>query len=265
MSGARLRCSVGLAVSTFAVAGAFSCGERNEHRRAESSSAAALYARAQGNAERGQLNDALASLRAAFEGGFDTPMRAAVDRPLSALTADPESRPKFRDLLRDHAREGAVSMAPPGEPGGILVVEGVLVDEPDGKPIHGARIELIHADVNGRYFNSGEPIVGNSIWNPRLFAYLLSSHDGTFSARTIRPGSYKDDEGDDVPAHIHFSILADGYRPYYGEFLLGDDPLVTSGDREGVSQRGSLVATIQSHDGVAVCSVTIPLQPMPSE
>ena len=41
----------------------------------------------------------------------------------------------------------------------------------------------------GRYFNE------QSMWNPRLFAYLKTSEKGIFAIETIQPGHYKDDEG----------------------------------------------------------------------
>ncbi len=250
-----------LALGVLATMALPSCARRAGPRDTAMKDSAALYAKAQNSADRGEWSDVLASLSAALENGFHPPMRIVIDPRLAGLVADPESRPRVRKLLSEHARESDAVMARNDEPGKRLIVQGTLVDETNGKPVPGALVELVHADANGQYFNSGEPIVGESAWNPRLFAYLQSARDGAFGARTVRPGSYNNDAGDAVPAHLHFSILAEGYRPFHGEFLLGDDPLVPERGREGVSERGTLIADVRDKGGVAVCRVTIPLQP----
>ena len=152
--------------------------------------------------------------------------------------------------------ESWVTMKPESEPGDPLSVIGVVVDESTGKPIDGAFIELVQADASGEYSKD------STAWNPRLKAQMLSAKSGEFRMDTIRPGGYQDDEGRDVPAHIHFNIRALGYRDYFGEILLGDDPLIPRRGQEGVSDRGELTAVVAEEAGLSVARVTIPLQPV---
>jgi len=242
----RLNGSLASLVIVLAVVGMFAGSRPGPD--ADSNQAATVFARAQESAAHGRLGEALDLLRVAFESGFDAPMRVMTDNQLSALIADPGIRPQLRELMSNHARENTVVMVRDDEPGAIIVVNGTLVYGANGHPVDGALIKLVHADVNGQYsWDEGD-------WNPRLFAFLRSGRDGMFRARTIRPGTYEDDEGNEEPSHIHFSILAEGYRGFDSEFLLG-----------AVGQTESLVATAQSKDGITEYSITIPLQLLPPE
>ena len=96
---------------------------------------------------------------------------------------------------------------------------GKVIDENTGKPLSGVSVELVHTDNEGLYFAE------NSTFNPRLFAYLKTDENGEFVVNTIKPGRYKDDDGNDVPSHIHFTLEKAGYRSYGSEFTFSDDPV----------------------------------------
>ncbi|NNE08524.1 MAG: hypothetical protein HKN20_08180 [Gemmatimonadetes bacterium] len=222
------------------------------------STPAALYENARTLSSARSLEDAVHALRAAFAAGHETPMQVVTDPGLIPLIADPEIRPLLRDALRDHARESVATMVSSGEPGDPFVFRVALVDEGTGDPIAGALVELVQADAGGRY------AIRTAAWNPRLFAYLRTAADGSFEVRTVHPGGYEDDEGAYVPSHIHFSIMADGYRPYDSETPLDDDPLLAGALREEAVQQGHPITRVEIRDGVSTGTVTIPLQPVPA-
>lgn len=224
--------------------------------RAATNSAAALYERARVLTLALELESAIHALRASFAAGLETPMQAVADSRLSSLIADAEMRPLLRDALRDNAREHDVTMTSRDEPGDSFVLRGVVFDERTGEPIAGARVELVHADATGLYS------MQEASWNPRLFAYLHTAPDGSFRVRTVRPGAYKDDDGNDVPSHVHFSITADGYRPFDSETPLDDDPLLVGAVRVEAVEQGHPLTHVQAGNGVVTGAVRIPLQPI---
>ncbi len=183
-------------------------------------------------------------------------MGVVTDERLSSLVADPLTRPSVRELLSRYVRESEAMLVTAKEPGDQIIVEGVIVDELSGAPISGAVVELVHTDRNGKYFSE------DGTWNPRLFGYLKTADDGTFRVTTIKPGGYEDEEGVDVPTHIHFSIEATGYRAYGSEFLFDDDPMLIADALHQAGLERLRVAKRQAGSGVPAYLVTIPLQPL---
>jgi protocatechuate 3,4-dioxygenase beta subunit len=113
------------------------------------------------------------------------------------------------------------------EPGDQISISGKIMNEKTLEPLANVVIELVHADSLGHYFDE------KSNWNPRLFAYLISDQKGEFRVGTIRPGLYKDDEGNYIPSHIHFTLELEKYRPYSDEFTFEDDSILRiQGNRE---------------------------------
>ena len=111
-------------------------------------------------------------------------------------------------------------LAPASEPGPPLAVSGVVVDA-KGTPIAGASLYVYQTDAEGYY--GVKPASDNR--NPRLKLFLRSAADGRWSFDTIRPGSYP---GSRVPGHIHFEVLAEGFRPRIFEIVFEGDPFVTA-------------------------------------
>lgn len=82
----------------------------------------------------------------------------------------------------------------------------------DGAPIPGATIELWQANAAGRYSN---PVDNNPApLDPNFtgVAVLVSSTDGRYRVRTIKPGPYPDPTGGRRAPHIHFDVTAGDYR-----------------------------------------------------
>lgn len=114
-------------------------------------------------------------------------------------------------------------LAPEGEPGEPLRVEGLLF-APDGvTPASGVVVYAYQTDATGLYSHRrGEP--------PRLRGWMRTDGNGRFSYRTIRPAPYP---GGRIPAHVHHQLWGGGYPPQGSEALLfDDDPLVDASERK---------------------------------
>ncbi|MBT8220442.1 MAG: hypothetical protein KJP00_11480 [Bacteroidia bacterium] len=166
-----------------------------------------------------QYDSAIVYLTKALESGFENPMAVVVKSEFYHVIDDPVYRPKIRTLLAEYAIEHDATMVRPDEPGPRIFVEVQVLAELDNQPVPNAKIELVQTDIHGRYFDE------NSQWNPRIFGYLITDEDGKCTIHTIHPGRYKDDQGETVPAHIHFTLEAEGYRTYASEFTFENDTI----------------------------------------
>ncbi len=111
-------------------------------------------------------------------------------------------------------------LAPQGEPGTPLRVNGVVVDAA-GAPVSGASMYIYQTDLEGYYGVKPE----SDSRNPRLKLFLRSDVRGAWSFETIKPGSYPDSR---APAHIHFEVAGPGHAPKIFEIVFEGDPFVTS-------------------------------------
>jgi len=136
---------------------------------------------------------------------------AAWTRPLAAS--------RDADPCLDAGPEGR--LAPPGEPGSPLHVEGLLY-APDGTtPAAGVVVYAYQTDATGVYAPPGRP--------PRLRAWMRTGPDGRFAYDTVRPGSYP---GTRNPAHVHHQLWGGGHPPQWAnDLLFDDDPLVPESER----------------------------------
>ena len=208
------------------------------------------FEKAEEHAINEQLDSALGQLELSFKFGYPNPMSIVLNQDLKALIDSHTYRPKTRELLKQFAKENSAKMIGANEVGDRISVQIQLVNEQTQKPVNNALLELIHADNKGQYFTE------TTLYNPRIFAYLKSNEEGVVQIETIKPGSYLDDDKNEVPAHIHFGIEANGYRNYYSEFTFEDDPIFkANGNEENVP-----VASKQDGETVSYL-VIIPLQP----
>tara|TARA_R110002124_G_scaffold153038_5_gene320027 strand:+ start:19822 stop:20697 length:876 start_codon:yes stop_codon:yes gene_type:complete len=122
--------------------------------------------------------------------------------------------------------------------GATVVIEGHVQDT-DGKPIPNAVIELWQTADNGLYSNQDE---AQDEYNLRCS--MKVGNDGRYALTTVRPSPYKipDDgpvgdllraTGRDAwrPSHLHFIVVADGYRSLVTEVFPSDDEYL---DRDAV-------------------------------
>ncbi|WP_419914088.1 dioxygenase [Hoeflea sp.] len=115
--------------------------------------------------------------------------------------------------------------------GATVVVRGAVRD-PVGNPISGAEIEIWQTADNGLYSNQ-DP--GQPEYNLR--ARLQASHNGGYAFTTVRPAPYTVPDDGPVgellhatgrhpwrPSHLHFIVMAPGYRTLVTEVFPSDDP-----------------------------------------
>jgi len=154
------------------------------------------------------------------------------------------SYPRFRELIRDHASVGTVSMVPTSEPGELLQVRGMVVNS-RGQPVKNALIYAYHTSAKGWYSDKAAHIAGNSgdTRHARLFVYLKTDDAGHYSFRTIRPGGYP---ATDLPAHIHVHIDAAGIQSYVTEIRFDDDPRLTPKWLERSKQEGCVICSVKT-------------------
>jgi protocatechuate 3,4-dioxygenase beta subunit len=137
-------------------------------------------------------------------------------------------------------------------PGDPLTVRGRVLAT-DGTPIAGALLDVWQNDANGLYDvqDPGQP-------QPHLRGRFRTDAEGRYSFRTIRPVSYPIPVDGPVgqllrrlgrhpyrPAHVHFRVSAEGYRPVTTELFDAGDAYLESDVVFGV--KSSLIARFAPH------------------
>ena len=118
-----------------------------------------------------------------------------------------------------------IVVAGPEERGERFVVTGRVLD--GGKPLAGISIYVFHADADGRYARDGV----NNDGNARLHGAMRSDAEGRYRFETIRPKGY-----DGEPAHVHYVVIAPGYKPRMFDLWLADDPVLEKRRKDGLPQ-----------------------------
>lgn len=150
------------------------------------------------------------------------------------VNADLRGRRAFRNLIREHAPTGELTIVSEGEAGEPLVVEG-KVTAANGAPIPGALLYAYQTDATGVYsIVGGNATLGDAL-NPRLYGYVRTDDEGRYRFRTIRPGPYPQSG---PAAHIHFEIEADGFQRRVTEIMFGDCPRMSPETRAAANQAG---------------------------
>jgi protocatechuate 3,4-dioxygenase beta subunit len=111
----------------------------------------------------------------------------------------------------------SADVAPAGEPGKRLEVNGIVYAADGRTPVAGASVYVYQTDARGYY--RPDDRMGNR--NRRLMALLRTDDRGRYSYRTIRPGS---SPGTRVPKHIHYEVTAQDRGTRIFETVFEDDP-----------------------------------------
>jgi catechol 1,2-dioxygenase len=153
-----------------------------------------------------------------------------------------------------------------------MVFRGKVVS-PDGKPVTDALVDVWHSTNDGIY----------SFFNPAvpdeylLRARIPAERNGTVGFESIMPVPYEIPKDgptgylmNDVlgrhswrPAHLHFKITADGFRPLITQLYFRNDPYLDSDSCDAV--KDSLILDIDKIDlggeSAALVEFTFVLQP----
>jgi protocatechuate 3,4-dioxygenase, beta subunit len=75
-----------------------------------------------------------------------------------------------------------------------------------GRPVEGARIEVWHANADGKYRHPSD--VNPAAIDPNFdgFGLLMTDAAGRYRLRTVKPGRYPTVDGEIRPPHIHFDV-----------------------------------------------------------
>ena len=151
---------------------------------------------------------------------------------ISAVLSDPgfmflHSQSAFRQIIKKHAKTGAVKIITNAEPGKKIIVKG-KIETSDGKPLTDALMYFYHTSDKGWYSDTAAHILvrEGDMGHARLFGYLKTDVKGQFEFETIQPKGYPQS---DFPGHIHIMLWKDD-RIVSGipnEFQFDDDPRLT--------------------------------------
>ncbi len=107
-------------------------------------------------------------------------------------------------------------LAPPGEPGQIIAIQGVIRGA-DCAPIPYATVEVWQADAAGAYHDT------------KLRAALDADGVGAYGFRSVMPGAYLQATGY-RPAHLHYRVSAPGFATLVTQIYFAGDPYLAPND-----------------------------------
>jgi hypothetical protein len=124
-------------------------------------------------------------------------------------------------------------IAPPGEPGEPMRIEGTVVDR-SGTPVDGVIVYAYHTDARGIYPRT-DGLRGTPAYrHGRLRGWARSDENGRYAFETIRPASYPDAE---TPAHVHMHVIEPDRCTYYLDSIrFTDDPRLDPRDADAADQ-----------------------------
>ena len=126
------------------------------------------------------------------------------------------------DLIHNFAAAGESAI------GQRLIVHGRVLDQ-NGRGVPGALLEFWQANAGGRYRHKNEGYVAALDPNFGGCGRTITSEDGSYSLRTVKPGAYPWPNGPNSwrPAHIHFSVFGSGFaQRLITQMYFEGDPLI---------------------------------------
>jgi protocatechuate 3,4-dioxygenase beta subunit len=190
---------------------------------------------------------------------------ALANRKPSGATESTVLGPFFTDDAPEV--EPGASIASPGK-GERLAVSGRVTDTA-GKPLAGALLEVWESDGDGVY--DTQYAVRE---HPDCRGRIRTAADGSFAFEAVVPVSYSIPTDGPVgamllrlgrhtfrPAHVHFTVAADGYVPVTTAIYVEGDPYLDSDAVFGI--KASLVEPFDVKDGVRTLQRDFVLAPVP--
>jgi protocatechuate 3,4-dioxygenase beta subunit len=164
-----------------------------------------------------------------------SPREVLVGGPCQGCEAVFEGRP---DKLASRAR-----IAPAGEPGEPLVIEGVVTDAAK-RPVAGVIVYAYQTDAKGEYPSTEAHRRTAKHRHGMLRGFAQTDAQGRYAFETIRPASYP--VPDAPPQHVHLHVIEPGRCHYtIDDLMFTDDPRLTPDLRARMDRGrgGSGVAT----------------------
>ncbi len=179
------------------------------------------------------------------------PARAAVPTPSQTEGPFyPRSGMRFDDIDNDLVKiAGAVK----GAGGEVVHLSGRVLDR-DGVPVANARVEIWQCDVNGRYLHTGDRGGKKRDAAFQGFGHDVTSDEGRFSFRTIRPVVYPG-----RTPHIHLKVLSAGRELTTQLYIDGhpDNARDVIWRRLSTADREALAMRFQEREGRETAEVEI--------
>ena len=125
-------------------------------------------------------------------------------------------------------------IAPLDEPGGPLLISGVIYQKDGKTPASDVILYVYHTNNNGTYARGASQRDGKR--HGHLRGWMKTNAQGEYKFRTIRPAAYPSRK---APQHIHPLIKEPYTSPYWiDEYLFDDDSLLTTDERARQQRRG---------------------------
>ena len=127
------------------------------------------------------------------------------------------------------------TMAPAGEPGEPMRIEGRVTQSDGQTPAEGVVVYAYQTNAEGLYAN-GSAETEWSRRHGRLRAWVKTDADGRYGFDTIKPAPYPNQT---MPAHVHLTIAEPGRPAYYIDDIVFDGEFgVTPAYRRNQELRG---------------------------
>lgn len=197
----------------------------------------------------------------------------ACGSPTSRLSAGPVARARpLPDLYACEGCEGVFEadaarlshttrMAPEGEPGEPMRIEGRVLAADGRTPVADVVLYAYQTDATGLY-SRGRP---DTVWSRRhglLRGWVRTGPDGAYAFDTIKPAPYPNDV---LPAHVHFTVLEPGRRPYWIDDIVfaGEFGVDESYRRARENRGGDGIVTLERRGAVWLARRDVRLEPHP--
>ncbi len=141
------------------------------------------------------------------------------------------------------------TIAPPGEPGELLEIEGIIFKKDGKTPAGDIILYVYHTDARGFYSN-GPDVSTCAKRHGHLRGWMKTGPDGRYRFSTIRPASYPNTT---IEQHIHPIIKEPRLKEYWiDEFLFDDDPNLTQKTGNNQQKRGGsgILTLAKNKEGV---------------
>ena len=127
------------------------------------------------------------------------------------------------------------------ERGSALFVSGEVRGRGGYKPISQAIVDVWQADERGHYDNEDERFDPKTF---RLRGRMKTNAQGLYEFETVLPAAYDIGRGQFRPAHIHYKVSCDGFKPLTTQLYFKDDPHLA----KDPWMRKSLVKELVKHE-----------------